>query len=354
MGCYSRWRLNRVAAGSQEPSGFREHLAACERCRIGLDMAIAARWAKSRLVPRPLSPTDHLTPEAMLQLTERKLSGRRRQRAITHLAGCEPCRAQFAGFLKAAQALDAGATVQPIADGLRHARALWRQATSRPADSDAIPRASVKNPVTICLLADDSQSMAGEPAAEATEAIRDFVSLLQSSCAGRGSYFHLLLVKFGDFPTVLANALPILDVDPRQIELAGTSGGTDIAGALELARSRLSTSAASAGALPPLLLLYSDGRPTGPDPGLVSRQIKALSYPADQHPLLVTCGFGEADEALLQGLATSPEHYKRLNRPAELRQFLSLVGSSVSTVAAEGRSASALRRGIGRALAQAA
>jgi hypothetical protein len=70
--------------------------------------------------------------------------------------------------------------------------------------------------------------------------------------------------------------------------------------------------------------------------------------------LLVTCGFGEADETLLRGLATSPEHYKRLSRPAELRQFLNLVGSSVSTVATEGRPTQAVWHGIGRALAQAA
>jgi uncharacterized protein YegL len=255
---------------------------------------------------------------------------------------------------QAAQALDADRAVQPVTEGLRRARDLWLQATRLPTGPAAIPRASVKNPMPICLLADDSQSMAGEPAAEATEAIRDFVTLLQSSCAARGSFFHLFLVKFGDFPKVLFDHCPILEVDPKQIELDGTSGGTDVAGALALAHRRFSTSASSASSVPPLVLLYSDGRPTGPDPMPVSQQIKTLDYAAGQHPLLVTCGFGEADDTLLRGLATSPDHYKRLNRPAELRQFLSLVGSSVSTVTTEGRPIPSVWHGLGRALARAA
>ncbi|MCP5518849.1 MAG: VWA domain-containing protein [Verrucomicrobiales bacterium] len=208
--------------------------------------------------------------------------------------------------------------------------------------------------MTICLLADDSQSMAGQAAAEATEAIRDFVALLQSSCAGRGSCFRLLLIKFGDFPTVLSDSLPILDLDPQRIEIAGTSGGTDIAGALELAGRRFSTSASAAGALPPLVLLYSDGRPTGADPLPVSQEIKAMAYPAGQHPLLVTCGFGEADETLLRSLATSSDHYRRLSHPSEIRQFLTIVGTSVSTVTTEGRPTEAVWLGLGRALARAA
>jgi hypothetical protein len=76
-----------------------------------------------------------------------------------------------------------------------------------------------------------------------------------------------------------------------------------------------------------------------------------MAYPAGQHPLLVTCGFGAADDSLLQGLASSPRHYRRLNRPAELRQFLTLVGTSVSTATTGGGAAPAAWHGISEALA---
>ena len=112
MGCYSRWRLNRVAAGSPEPAGFREHLGACEICRGGLDVALAVRWASLQAMPRRDLPSVHLDPKQMLGLLEDAVSERRQQQVIAHLAGCEPCRAQFADFVRAAQDLDSGAAVR--------------------------------------------------------------------------------------------------------------------------------------------------------------------------------------------------------------------------------------------------
>jgi len=351
MSCYSHWRFARVAAGKPEPAGFREHLAGCARCAAGLQLALARRWVESRAgAPAPF-PAAHLAPAELLRLAQGGCAGPGGGRAVAHLAGCEACRALLAGFARAAREIDSGAVVQPAAAGLREARALWSRAGSASPASAGVPYASAGNPVTICLLADDSGSMAGRASEEATESIRDFVSLMQSSCAGRGSCFRLLLVKFGDFPSVLVDRVPILDVDLRRITLAGTSGGTDMAGALELAASRLAAAAARPGALPPLVLLYSDGRPTGPDPRPAGRLLKNMAYPAGQHPLLVTCGLGTADDSLLQGLASSPRHYRRLDRPAELRQFLRLVGTSMSTAASGGGAGSAAWDGISEALA---
>ena len=340
---YSLRRLERIVQGRRLPTRFWEHLAACQQCRdlFGLVLATQEPADSSRppaMAGRHIEVTDHL---GFLSGT---ISPRQRDEIARHLLACDECRGQLAELGQAASDLATGTDVQPNLARVYRARQLWQQASgAAPATTR---RPSSKNPMTICIVADDSQSMAGAPSREVTESIRDFVTMIQAAGDGARSYFRLLLVKFGDFPSVIYDRTPILDIDAQQIELSGASGGTDIAAALELVDEKLTRDSRHANAVSPLVVLFSDGSATGADPVPWAKRIKSIGYPAGQVPLLVTCGLGQADKGLLQQVATSTEHYKDLTSPGEFREFLTAVGSTVSNFATEGGTAPSLDRQI--------
>jgi len=74
-----------------------------------------------------------------------------------------------------------------------------------------------------------------------------------------------------------------------------------------------------------VVILFTDGQHnTGPGPRAVAREVREK---AD----LVTVAFGgDADEALLKELATSPQHFYRCKNGRELRAFLAAVGATMS------------------------
>jgi uncharacterized protein YegL len=339
---YSLRKLHRIARGRRPPARFWEHLAACQHCRDLFGLALAAQGAAAPHPPLPASGP-HLTVTDLLTTLAGTASEKERQVAWEHLLQCDDCRSQLRDWGQTAAELAAGAELQPDAARARRARQLWHAA----AGSGPVPaprRLSPKNPMTICLVADDSHSMAGAPAHEVTESIRDFIVMLQSAGGGDRSYFRLLLIKFGDFPALLHDRTPILDIDPQQIELTGNSGGTDIAAALELVHQALAGESRTDPAFAPLVVLFSDGAPTGADLVPWAERIKAPVDPAGQRPVLVTCGLGQADKGLLRKVATSTEHYKDLASPFEFRQFLAAMGSTVTALTAQGDTAPSLDR----------
>jgi uncharacterized protein YegL len=193
------------------------------------------------------------------------------------------------------------------------------------------PRVTRKHPLQVVLAADDSGSMAGKPAQDVTEGIRDLVAQLQGFGRGEKSYFRLLFVKFGDQPTVIHDFADILTVRPDQLQLAGGSGSTNMDRALELVANKLDANRQQSEEAPaPLVIFWSDGQNTGGDPLPAAQRIKSLACPCGRNPLLVTCGFGQPDSALLTAMATSPEHYKYFKSAEELQVFLGDVGSRLS------------------------
>ena len=98
-------------------------------------------------------------------------------------------------------------------------------------------------PQLVCVLADNSGSMAQQKAQAATEGIREMIMECQSRGPGGPdrSYFKLLLIRFGDEAVIdpLCDMTPMRMIDPDQVEIDGRGGDTDITGALELALIRL-------------------------------------------------------------------------------------------------------------------
>jgi uncharacterized protein YegL len=203
-------------------------------------------------------------------------------------------------------------------------------------------QAKQSRPQLVCVLADNSGSMARQKAQAATEGIREMIMECQSRGPGGPdrSYFKLLLIRFGDEAVIdpLCDMTPIRMIDPDLIEIDGRGGETDITGALELAWIRLNLYMQGLQRHPeraehplPLLLLFSDGgHNLGSGPQPVAAEIKRLNL--DGEPVViavagVSVGNAQPDEQTLREIA-SPDCYVHITNAAALTTFISSVGSS--------------------------
>jgi uncharacterized protein YegL len=197
-------------------------------------------------------------------------------------------------------------------------------------------------PQLVCVLADNSGSMAREKAQAATDGIREMIMECQSRGPGgpERSYFKLLLIRFGDEAVIdpLCDMTPVRMIDPELIELDGRGGETDITGALELALIRLKVYMQGLQRHPehaehplPLVLLFSDGgHNLGSGPQPVADDIKRLNL--DGEPIViavagVSVGKAQPDEKTLREIA-SPECYVHITDAQALTAFIGSVGSS--------------------------
>ena len=197
-------------------------------------------------------------------------------------------------------------------------------------------------PQLVCILADNSGSMAEEKARAATEGIREMIMECQSRGPGGPdrSYFKLLLIRFGDEAVIdpLCDMTPIRMIDPDQVEIDGRGGETDITGALELLLIRLIPYMQRLQQHPeraehplPLVLLFSDGEHnlgSGPQP--VAAEIKSLNLDGDPVVIAVagvSVGETRPDEKTLREIA-SPDCYVHITNTQSLTAFISSIGSS--------------------------
>jgi uncharacterized protein YegL len=203
-------------------------------------------------------------------------------------------------------------------------------------------QAKQSRPQLVCVLADNSGSMARQKAQAATEGIREMIMECQSRGPGGPdrSYFKLLLIRFGDEAVIdpLCDMTPIRMIDPDLIEIDGRGGETDITGALELAWIRLNLYMQGLQRHPeraehplPLVLLFSDGgHNLGSGPQPVAAEIKRLNL--DSEPVViavagVSVGNAQPDEQTLREIA-SPDCYVHITNAGALTTFISSVGSS--------------------------
>jgi uncharacterized protein YegL len=203
-------------------------------------------------------------------------------------------------------------------------------------------QARQSRPQLVCVLADNSGSMARQKAQAATEGIREMIMECQSRGPGGPdrSYFKLLLIRFGDEAVIdsLCDMTPIRMIDPDLIEIDGRGGETDITGALELAWIRLNLYMQGLQRHPeraehplPLVLLFSDGgHNLGSGPQPVADEIKRLNL--DGEPVViavagVSVGNAQPDEQTLRDIA-SPDCYVHITNAGALTTFISSVGSS--------------------------
>ena len=203
-------------------------------------------------------------------------------------------------------------------------------------------QARQSRPQLVCVLADNSGSMAQQKAQAATEGIREMIMECQSRGPGGPdrSYFKLLLIRFGEEAVIdaLCDMMPIRMIDPDCVEIDGRGGDTDITGALELALIRLRLYMQGLQRHPeraehplPLVLLFSDGEHnlgSGPQP--VAAEIRSLNLDGDPVVIAVagvSVGNTSPDEKTLREIA-SPDCYVHITNTQALTAFISSVGSS--------------------------
>ncbi|MCX5647470.1 MAG: VWA domain-containing protein [Phycisphaerae bacterium] len=203
-------------------------------------------------------------------------------------------------------------------------------------------QARQSRPQLVCVLADNSGSMAQQKAQAATEGIREMIMECQSRGPGGPdrSYFKLLLIRFGEEAVIdpLCDMMPIRMIDPDCVEIDGRGGDTDITGALELALIRLRLYMQGLQRHPeraehplPLVLLFSDGEHnlgSGPQP--VAAEIKSLNLDGDPVVIAVagvSVGNAWPDDKTLREIA-SPDCYVHITNTQALAAFISSVGSS--------------------------
>jgi uncharacterized protein YegL len=197
-------------------------------------------------------------------------------------------------------------------------------------------------PQLVCVLADNSGSMAEQKAQAATEGIREMIMECQSRGPGgpERSYFKLLLIRFGDEAVIdpLCDMMPVRMIDPDMVEIDGRGGETDITGALELALIRLRLYMQGLERHPeraehplPLVLLFSDGEHNlGSVPQPVADEIKRLNLDGDPVVIAVagvSVGKARPDEKTLRAIA-SADCYVHVTNTQALATFISSVGSS--------------------------
>lgn len=205
-------------------------------------------------------------------------------------------------------------------------------------------QAKQTRPQLVCILADNSGSMAGQKADAATKGIREMIMECQSKgpAGPDRAYFKLLLIRFSDTAVVDSNCdmMSVRKIDPDSIALTANGGATNITDALRLTLDRLrpymqslETHAERAEHPLPLVMLFSDGEHNqGPSPEPVAAEIKKLAL--DGNPvMIVTAGISvgggsQPDEKMLRTIASHPECYLPITSPEVLIRFLAQVGSS--------------------------
>jgi hypothetical protein len=186
------------------------------------------------------------------------------------------------------------------------------------------------------LVADDSGSMRGPPAAAATQAIHAWVNELYMTTRGKKPYFRFSLVSYGSSPSIVAEAVDVRDVDVKPFVLDGSSGRTNLVAVLEAVRELVARDGATAQHCPPSVFIFTDGKPTdehGRESDATTAAalaeaalLKALPL-ACGSPFVVTLGFGDASDAFLRELASTPNHYHRLPNAQALVKLLPDIGT---------------------------
>lgn len=169
-----------------------------------------------------------------------------------------------------------------------------------------LTRLKTHNEQPVHVVMDDSVSMSGAPAREASQAAMALLKELADPKNKDG--FRVNVIRFGSSATMVASSAA-----PETISVAfsGTSGGTVAAPALKMAQAAEKTFAPrpERRLVPGIAVFMSDG-------GLsdTAETIRVANEMKQAGMTIITIGFGSgADVATLQAIATSPQHYAYAN-----------------------------------------
>jgi uncharacterized protein YegL len=200
-------------------------------------------------------------------------------------------------------------------------------------------KATSTTPQVVTLVVDDSGSMEGDKARQATAALQDMVIQMQSgNLSASGSKFVVNIAKFGDQPTTIALAARPSEVDLSVLMFAGESGKTDIPLALQWASSAVAQALERCRREPlyreaesptPLVVFFSDGANTGAEVGPAAAALKSIPFNAGTIDI-VACAIGmePGDFPLMQSIASRPDLAVNID-PSKLGDFIAEVGVTV-------------------------
>jgi len=182
-------------------------------------------------------------------------------------------------------------------------------------------------PIHLVLVADNSTSMNGAPAAAVTEGIQAWIEELASMTRGGKPYFLFSFIVFGSRVEVVCEGADVNDIDSQSVELHGDWGTTAMSAALDAARQVIVQHAAS-NHCPPFVFMFTDGQPDDPQGAIIAAQaLKSQQLPGSVCPRLITLGFGNAVRAFLEQLATSSEFSKYMSGANDLANLLPSIGT---------------------------
>jgi uncharacterized protein YegL len=199
-------------------------------------------------------------------------------------------------------------------------------------------KATALTPQVVTLIVDDSGSMSGQKAQDATVAMKNLVITMQSGNQGSTGYRFLLnIAKFGSATTSLAEAARPESISLGSLSFTGDSGGTDMPPALAWAVNAVQKGLAECRNIPgyseegspnPLVVFFSDGGNTGSDVGSNAQALKSLSFGGGSIDIVaVGIGMTSQDFPVMERIASRPELAVNID-PAELPAFIADVGAT--------------------------
>jgi uncharacterized protein YegL len=199
-------------------------------------------------------------------------------------------------------------------------------------------KATSLTPQVVTLIVDDSGSMSGTKAHDATEAMKNLVITMQSGNQGSAGYRFLLnIAKFGSSVTPLAEASRPESISLGTLSFTGDSGSTEMpdalswgAGAVQkaLQECRQILGYAEEACPNPLVVFFSDGANTGGDVTANAQAIKNIKFVGGNVDVVaVGIGMGPQEFPVMQSIASRPELAVNID-PAELPEFIAEVGAT--------------------------
>lgn len=199
------------------------------------------------------------------------------------------------------------------------------------ADKLKIPGGALANrPLHFFWMVDCSSSMAGDRIGAVNHAIQECIEPMREEAAGNPNaqlYIHTL--KFASGASwVTAEPVPIEEFAWEDVE---ASGITDMGKAFELLAGQLSMPPMPDRALPPVIVLLTDGNPTDDWKRPLE---KLLKMPWGKKAVKVAIAIGkDADRSVLEAFTGNPEAVLDAGNPEVLTHFIkwaSTVASAVS------------------------
>ncbi len=200
-------------------------------------------------------------------------------------------------------------------------------------------KATSLTPQVVTIVVDDSGSMSGQKATDATKGVQDIIITIQAGNQGASnSRFFVNVAKFGSSTTPLVEAARPESVSLGQFTFTGDSGGTEMPDALTWAARATQRALAECRKIPkyieesspnPLVLFLSDGANTGGDVTPGAQAIKSIPFSGGNVDVVaVGIGMSQSDFAVMERIASKQELAANID-PAQLAEFLAEVGATL-------------------------